>query len=125
MYLINWLSLQKVCFKNEENWFNYLKRKIMDMNSEIIIQGLTSAGKPFRPSDWAERLSGVFSTFGADRRMCYSPYVRPVDINGVKCVSVNKALEAEDAMAYRFLISFAKDNDLQMIETNDQKAAKA
>jgi hypothetical protein len=28
---------------------------------EFIIQGVTLDGKPFRPSDWAERLCGVMS----------------------------------------------------------------
>ncbi|MBU6459843.1 MAG: DUF3579 domain-containing protein [Proteobacteria bacterium] len=94
----------------------------MGANSEIIIQGLTNAGKTFRPSDWAERLSGVFSTFGENRRMCYSPYVRPVDIDGVKCVAVSKTLEEKDKRAYHFLLSFAKDNDLKLFESNDQDA---
>lgn len=83
---------------------------------DIIIKGLTKAGKPFRPSDWAERLSSVLSTFGADNRMSYSPYVRPVTLDGVKCVLVDKTLEQVESRAYRFLIGFAQDNDLQMEE---------
>ena len=83
---------------------------------DIIIKGITKAGKPFRPSDWAERLSSVLSTFGADNRMSYSPYVRPVTLDGVKCVLVNKSLEQIEARAYRFLVGFAQDNDLQIEE---------
>ncbi len=83
---------------------------------EIIIKGLTSAGKPFRPSDWAERLCGVFSTVGKDRRMSYSPYVRPVTIDVVKCVVVGKKLNETQPRAYAFLLAFAKDNDLQLVE---------
>lgn len=83
---------------------------------DIIIKGITKAGKPFRPSDWAERLSSVLSTFGADNRMSYSPYVRPVTLDGVKCVLVNKALEQIEVRAYRFLIGFAHDNELQIEE---------
>ena len=30
---------------------------------EVFIQGVTSDGRPFRPSDWAERLAGVMSQF--------------------------------------------------------------
>ncbi|MFW9621480.1 MAG: DUF3579 domain-containing protein, partial [Macromonas sp.] len=30
---------------------------------EVLIQGVTSNGKTFRPSDWAERLAGVMSQF--------------------------------------------------------------
>ena len=32
-------------------------------SSEIFIQGLTHAGRTFRPSDWAERLAGVMAQF--------------------------------------------------------------
>lgn len=95
-------------------------------SSEIIIQGLTSAGKPFRPSDWAERLSGVFSTFGKDHRMTYSPYVRPVTIDSVKCVVVCKKFQEVQPRAYAFLLDFAKNNDLQLLEgrrTVDRPAA--
>ncbi len=84
--------------------------------AEMIIQGLTSAGKAFRPSDWAERLSGVLSTFGKDHRMSYSPYVRPVTIDGVKCVVVDNRLKEAEPKAHAFLMGFAKDNDLQVLD---------
>ena len=32
----------------------------------FIIVGLTLDGKKFRPSDWAERLCGIMSAFGAE-----------------------------------------------------------
>jgi hypothetical protein len=81
---------------------------------EFVIQGITSDGKSFRPSDWAERLCGVMSAFGGDHRMQYSPYVHPITAAGVKCVVVDKRIESVEPMAYRFLLSFAKDNDLQV-----------
>jgi len=81
---------------------------------EFVIQGLTLDGKPFRPSDWAERLCGVMSAFGGDRRMQYSPFVHPISANGVRCVVVDLRLEQIEPMAYRFLLSFAKDNELRV-----------
>ena len=81
---------------------------------EFVIQGLTLDGKPFRPSDWAERLCGVMSAFGGDHRMQYSPFVHPVTANGVRCVVVDVRLEQVEPMAYRFLLSFARDNALQI-----------
>jgi len=81
---------------------------------EFVIQGLTLDGRRFRPSDWAERLCGVMSAFGGDHRMQYSPFVHPVSANGVRCVVVDARLEQVEPMAYRFLLSFAKDNELQM-----------
>jgi hypothetical protein len=81
---------------------------------EFVIQGTTLDGKPFRPSDWAERLCGVMAAFGGDHRMQYSPFVHPVTANGVRCAVVDVRLEEIEPMAYRFLLSFAKDNELQV-----------
>jgi hypothetical protein len=80
---------------------------------EFVIRGTTLDGKPFRPSDWAERLCRVMSAFGGDH-LQYSPFVHPVTANGVRCVVVDVRLEQIEPMAYRFLINFAKDNELQV-----------
>lgn len=89
--------------------------------SQILILGLTKAGRPFRPSDWAERLSGVMSTFGTDHRMSYSPYVRPTTVDGVKCVIVDKKLQDIEPRAFNFLMAFARENDLQIKDAAEQK----
>ncbi|MBS0308865.1 MAG: DUF3579 domain-containing protein, partial [Proteobacteria bacterium] len=50
---------------------------------EFFILGLTSAGKQFRPSDWAERLCGVMACFreegdtSPNAHLQYSRHVRP------------------------------------------------
>lgn len=82
----------------------------------IIIQGITSNGRSFRPSDWAERLAGITSTFGVDRRMSYSPHVQPMTINNIKSVSVSTRLREDDARAFEFLLGFARDNELQILD---------
>ena len=51
---------------------------------EFVIQGTALDGKLFWPGDWAERLCGVM-----------------VDVR----------LEQIEPMAYRFLLSFARDNE--------------
>ena len=88
---------------------------------EYVIQGVTLEGKPFRPSDWAERLCGVMSAFGGDHRMQYSPYVHPVTASGARCVVVDVRLEEIEPMAYRFLLGFAKENELK---TRDGRVAE-
>jgi hypothetical protein len=85
-----------------------------EQSKEVVIKGLTQDGKPFRPSDWAERLCGVLSVFGAERRMEYSPLVHPITSAGIRCVVVNIELEELEPMAFKFLMSFAKDNELQV-----------
>lgn len=81
----------------------------------FVIVGLTSEGKRFRPSDWAERLCGIMSQFGSDHKMRYSPYVQPgPDENGAKTVRVDARLYDIEPLAYHFLLNFAEDNDLQL-----------
>ena len=51
--------------------------------ARFVILGQTSAGKTFRPSDWAERLAGVMAAFrprkaGSQQHLTYSPYVAAV-----------------------------------------------
>ena len=85
-----------------------------DIHSFVIV-GVTRAGKKFRPSDWADRLCGIMSAFGADHRMKYSPYVRPgSNASGDKTVFVDARLHDIEPLAYKFLINFANDNDLRM-----------
>jgi hypothetical protein len=80
---------------------------------DVVIWGITSAGRAFRPSDWAERLAGLTSAFGHDQKLSYSPFVRPVNIRGVKAVVVGQTLAALEPRLYHFLLNFARDNDLQ------------
>lgn len=93
-----------------------------DLSDEFFILGLTNDGRQFRPSDWAERLCGVMSCFqpegsgGRHAHLKYSPYVRPTVLGGVKAVVVNGALKNLDALAYHFVVNFARDNDLQVVD---------
>lgn len=81
----------------------------------FVIVGVTTAGRKFRPSDWADRLCGVMSAFGADHRMTYSPYVRPgCTLSGDKTVIVDRRIYDLEPLAYKFLVNFARDNDLQV-----------
>jgi hypothetical protein len=88
---------------------------------EVFIQGITSDGRTFRPSDWAERLAGVMSSFrpGGPQpgsHLSYSPWCVPKVVNGVKCVVVNSQLRDLEPMAWDFVLNFARDNDLQVAE---------
>lgn len=94
---------------------------------EVFIQGITRDGRTFRPSDWAERLAGVMSSFrpgGAQpgSHLSYSPWCIPTVIEGVKCVIVNRDLREHEPMAWDFVINFAKDNDLKVSEGKFEKS---
>jgi len=87
---------------------------------QVFIQGITQDGRTFRPSDWAERLCGAMSCFrpegaGADigAFIGYSPYCVPRVISGVSGVLVSEKLRQIEPMAWDFVMSFARDNQLQ------------
>jgi len=92
---------------------------------QLFIQGVTHSGKIFRPSDWAERLAGVMSSFrpgGAapGSHLSYSEWCLPTSMKTeygeVKCVVVHTDLRDSDIMAWNFVMNFAKDNELQVVE---------
>ena len=91
-----------------------------DDAQEFLILGVTSDGKTFRPTDWAERLAGVMSQFrpGGPQRgshLGYSPWCVPALRGDVKCVVVQHELRDCDVLAWDFCVNFAKDNNLQVL----------
>ena len=87
-----------------------------EQTGTLIIQGITEDGRKFRPSDWAERMSGMLSTFGDDHRIHYSPQLRPVSIDGVKCIALDKSLAQSNPGIYSQIMDFAKRNNLTIVE---------
>jgi Protein of unknown function (DUF3579) len=83
---------------------------------ELIIVGLKADGKPFEPGDWAERLCGCMSLFSDNQRKSYSPYAKPVSASGVSCLVVDRRLEQMSPEAFQFLMTFSRDNELQIRE---------
>jgi hypothetical protein len=80
----------------------------------IIIEGRTKAGKAFRPSDWAERMSGRLATF-KNRRIHYSPMLQPsVNKEGYKCVVLSPSLKDSNPELYQSIIEFAQENNLKL-----------
>lgn len=84
------------------------------MSTEIIIEGLTRAGKPFRPSDWVDRMCSTYATFGPDRKLKYSPYLKPRLLNGVRCLAVDMKLKDVNPEGFAQLMHFAEENQLSM-----------
>ncbi len=80
--------------------------------NDAVIWGVNGAGRAFRPSDWAERLAGLTSAFGLERRLAYSPLVRPMTIGGVKAIVIGATLAELEPRLYQFLLHFARDNEL-------------
>lgn len=86
----------------------------------IIIEGVTEDGRKFRPSDWAERMSGMLSTFGGDHRIHYSPQLRPISLEGVKCIAMDPELEQSNPIVFTQVMDFAKRNNLNVVESVEE-----
>jgi hypothetical protein len=83
---------------------------------KIMIEGTTQEGRKFRPSDWAERMSGALSTFGPDQRIRYSPLLQPTTINGTKCIIIDPSMQEHFPEMYVYIMGWANKNDLVVSE---------
>lgn len=83
---------------------------------EIIIQSNTRAGKPFRPSDWVDRMCSTYATFGEDRKLRYSPYLKPKVMDGIRCLAVDLKLKDVNPEGYEQLMHFADENQLNVLD---------
>lgn len=93
-----------------------------DKPKKIIIEGITESGETFRPSDWADRMSGSLSTFHK-HRIHYSPMLQPSMKDGNKCVIVDPKLKETNPDLYKSIMEFAKTNQLKICnedEHNDE-----
>ena len=89
-------------------------------SEKIIIQGVTEDGEKFRPSDWAERMSGQLSTL-KKRRIQYSPLLKPTVQDGHKCVVLDPKLRESNPRLYDSIMEFAKTNHLKICKNEDEK----
>lgn len=89
-------------------------------NNVLIIQGETLDGRKFRPSDWAERMSGMLSTFSDNHRIHYSPKLRPISLDGKKCIVLHKSLEESNPAIFKQIMDFASRNNLVIEESVDE-----
>lgn len=81
---------------------------------KIVIEGVTDQGKPFRPSDWAERMSGALASF-KNRRIHYSPMLQPsTNQEGYKCIILDPKLKESSPQIYQSILDFAKANHLKI-----------
>lgn len=86
---------------------------------KIIIEGVTSQGKTFRPSDWAERMSGTLASF-KNSRIYYSPLLQPSrNSEGYQCVLLDPKLKESSPQLYQAILDFAKTNNLRICGEED------
>lgn len=82
---------------------------------ELIIKGITIDGVKFRPSDWVDRLCGLLAGF-EQQKVSYSQFLRPIVYKDMNCVAVKKQLQDESPDIFAFIMQFAKDNRLLVVD---------
>lgn len=88
-------------------------------NKTILIEGITPQGKTFRPSDWAERMSGSLASF-KNSRIHYSPLLQPsVNSEGYQCVLLDPKLKESSPQLYQSILDFARTNNLKICGEED------
>lgn len=90
---------------------------------KIIIEGVTEEGEKFRPSDWAERMSGSLCTF-RNRRITYSPLLQPSVKNGNQCMLLDPELKDSNPSLYESIMDFVEQNHLRISEEDSRGASK-
>ncbi len=87
-------------------------------DKKLIIEGVTESGQVFRPSDWAERMSGLMSTFH-NHKIRYSPLLKPSFKNGHKCIVLDNKLKESNPKVYQSILAFAKKNKLKICDDEE------
>ena len=93
-----------------------------EKREQIIIEGITESGETFRPSNWAERMSGKLSTF-RNHRITYSPLLKPTIHEGNKSVLIDEKLKESNPMLYESIMNFAKSNKLRIAKKEPESTS--
>ncbi|HXH54652.1 MAG TPA: DUF3579 domain-containing protein [Gammaproteobacteria bacterium] len=96
-----------------------MKKDKQPSNAKIVIEGITHDGQSFRPSDWAERMSGTLSTF-RNHRIFYSPLLRPSVQNEHTCLVLDRSLKDSNPALYEHILEFARKNKLKICGEEQQ-----
>lgn len=87
----------------------------------IVIEGVTLQGKTFRPSDWAERMSGSLASF-KNSRIQYSPLLQPsLNSEGFHCVLLDPKLRESNPEVYQSILDFAAANNLNICQEEEEE----
>ena len=92
-------------------------------DKKILIEGVTEEGEKFRPSDWAERMSGSLCTF-RNRRITYSPLLQPSVKDGNQCMLLDPELRDSNPSLYESIMHFVEENHLRVCDVDDKPDKK-
>ena len=102
-----------------------LRMSTTEAVKKIVIEGITQSGGKFRPSDWAERMSGALSTFGRDQRIQYSPMMQPMTLNGIKCICIDPNMKNVYPEMFAYIMQWVDNNHLKVTEFEEEELTAA
>ncbi|APZ44109.1 DUF3579 domain-containing protein [Acidihalobacter ferrooxydans] len=104
-----------------------MDRSETGFNSPVWIISRTEDGERFRPSNWVERVAEVLGSFPRDKKLEYSPFLRPVFHNELgRCLFVDfPALEAIAPGIHDYVAWFMRSNRLTSIACVDGRHGTA
>ncbi|MBM4222760.1 MAG: DUF3579 domain-containing protein [Gammaproteobacteria bacterium] len=82
------------------------------------IQGISTCREVLRPTDWAQRFAGNFSTFDKGR-IQYSKHIYPSTIENVTSLICDSFIEEAYPLFWKEIMAFAKNNCLIIFIKND------
>ncbi|NPA71465.1 MAG: DUF3579 domain-containing protein [Gammaproteobacteria bacterium] len=88
------------------------------MHCKYIIEGVTEAGRKFRPSDWIDRIASMAASYDK-QRLVYSDLLHPELYEGQKCLIIDMELEIKNPGMFQYVMNFVKSNKLKMTEVCD------
>ena len=91
-----------------------------EKSRKFIIYGITETGEKFRPSNWAERMSGKLSTF-KNHRIRYSPMLRPLMKEGYHCIMLDEALKQLNPPLFQSIMDFAQKHHLRICDYDEKE----
>lgn len=74
------------------------------------------SSEPFQAADWIERLAATLASFLSDSRLRYTYGVQPNVVQGELSLIVAPWLETHDRTTYDYVMAFAKDHQLRIVE---------
>jgi hypothetical protein len=64
-----------------------------------------------------------YASFGEDRKLKYSPYLKPKVMDGVRCLAVDLKLKTVNPDGYAQLMHFAEENQLNVVDEHGNSIA--
>ena len=89
----------------------------------VLINGQTTDGKKFRPSDWCDRLHSTLRALDPEEYEVCVEYVHLVNGENGRGILIDRALQDVNPMLFKFFMNFVQSNSLAAASFTKEKWA--